>query len=97
MASPKHRLIGSGLTLCDPSGNCSRELANRVLLEHSWLVHADTIKLVAAALLEEVECDWGEVRRLAESNAYKNWNHVRELVHEKAEALQVRNPCDSNE
>lgn len=54
-------------------------------------------KLVAAALLEEVKCDWGEVRRLAESNAYKNWNDVRELVHEKAAALQVRNLCDPDE
>ena len=55
------------------------------------------IKLVAAALLGEVECDWSEVRRLAECNAYKNWNDVKELVHEHAQALQIRSPCDSDE
>ena len=54
-------------------------------------------KLVAAALLGEVECDWSEVRRLAEHNAYQNWNDVKELVHEQAQAFQVRNPCDSDE
>lgn len=54
-------------------------------------------KLLAAALLGEVECDWSEVRRLAQCNAYKNWNDVKELVHEHAQALQVRNPCDSDE
>jgi hypothetical protein len=29
-------------------------------------------KLVAAALFGEVECDWREIQRLAENNAYKN-------------------------
>jgi hypothetical protein len=54
-------------------------------------------KLLAAALQGEVEIDWNEVRRLARSNAYDNWNDVQELIHAQAQALQVRNPCDSDE
>ncbi|MDW8307808.1 MAG: hypothetical protein RMK20_00390 [Verrucomicrobiales bacterium] len=49
-------------------------------------------KLLAAALLGEVETDWAEVKRLAQSKAYRNWQHVKELVHEQAQALQVRSP-----
>ena len=49
-------------------------------------------KLLAAALLGEVETDWAEVRRLAESPAYKNWNDVKQLVDEQAKALQVGSP-----
>lgn len=54
-------------------------------------------KLLAAALLGEVETDWAEVRRLAESPAYKNWNDVKQLVDEQAKALQVGSPNDSHE
>ena len=54
-------------------------------------------KLLAAALLREVETDWVEVRRLAESPAYKNWNDVKQLVDEQAKALQVGSPYDSHE
>jgi hypothetical protein len=54
-------------------------------------------KLLASALQGEVETDWSEVRRLAESGAYDNWDEVKVLIHEQAQALQVRNPCDSNE
>jgi hypothetical protein len=54
-------------------------------------------KLLAAALQGEVETDWQEVRRLAESSAYDNWDEVKELIHEQAQALQVRDPCDSDE
>ena len=54
-------------------------------------------KLMAAALLGEIETDWAEVKRLAEDTAYKNWNDVKELVHEQAEALQVRSPYHSDE
>jgi len=49
-------------------------------------------KLLAAALLGEIETDWAEVKRLADDNAYKNWNDMKELVHEQAQALQVRSP-----
>jgi len=55
------------------------------------------MKLLAAALQGEVETDWAEVKRLAKSNAYKNWNEVKELVHEQAQAIQVRSPYHSDE
>lgn len=54
-------------------------------------------KILAAALQGEVETDWREVRRLAESPAYKNWPQVKELIDEQAQALQVRSPGDSDE
>lgn len=54
-------------------------------------------KLLAAALLAEVETDWAEVRRLAEHPAYRNWRDVKALVHEQAQALQVRDPYDPHE
>lgn len=54
-------------------------------------------KLIAAALNGQVETDWKEVRRLAESPAYSNWEQVKALIHEQAEAHRLRNPCDSNE
>jgi hypothetical protein len=54
-------------------------------------------KLLAAALHGEFETDWDEVRRLARDKAYKNWNDVKQLVHEQAQALQVRSPYDSHE
>ena len=52
-------------------------------------------KILAAALLDEVEVDWSEVRRLAESPAYNNWNRVKELTDEEAKTLQIRSPYDS--
>ena len=54
-------------------------------------------KLLAAALLAEIETNWAEVKRLAENPAYKNWNDVKQLVHEQAQALQVRSPYHSDE
>ena len=54
-------------------------------------------KILAAALQGEVETDWREVRRLAESSAYQNWPQVKELIDEQAKALQVRSPGDSDE
>jgi hypothetical protein len=54
-------------------------------------------KLLAVALQGEVEMDWREVRRLAESPAYKNWPQVKELIDEQAKALQIRSPDDSYE
>lgn len=54
-------------------------------------------KLLAAALLGEIETDWPEVKRLAQNNAYKNWHDVKELVHEQTQALQVRSPYHSDE
>lgn len=55
------------------------------------------IKLLAAALLGEVEVDWPEVRRLAETTAYANWPAVKALINEQAKTLQIGSPCDSNE
>jgi hypothetical protein len=54
-------------------------------------------KLLAAALLGEIETDWAEVKRLAQDNAYKNWNDVKELAHEQAQTLQVRSPYHPDE
>lgn len=54
-------------------------------------------KLLAAALLGEIQTDWTEVKRLAKDNAYSNWNSLKELVHEQAHALQVRSPYHSDE
>jgi hypothetical protein len=54
-------------------------------------------KLLAAALLGEIETDWAEVKRLALHNAYQNWNDVKAVVHEQAQALQVRSPYHSDE
>lgn len=54
-------------------------------------------KLVAAALQNEVEADWQETRRLAETSAYANWPDVKALIDEEAKTLQVRSPYDSDE
>ncbi len=54
-------------------------------------------KLLAAALREEIETDWREVKRLAQSSAYQNWKDVEALVYEQAKALQVRSPYDSDD
>jgi hypothetical protein len=53
-------------------------------------------KLVAAALQREVETDWNEVRRLAQTSAYANWADVKHVIDEQAKALQVRSPYDSD-
>ncbi|MCP5519367.1 MAG: hypothetical protein H7A45_19155 [Verrucomicrobiales bacterium] len=53
-------------------------------------------KLLAAALLDEVETDWAEVRRLANAPAYANWPEVKALIDEQAEALQIRSSGDSD-
>ena len=49
-------------------------------LKHLWLASLVTAlfrergkKLLAAALLGEIETDWTEVRRLAQDSAYLNW------------------------
>jgi hypothetical protein len=54
-------------------------------------------KLIAAALQNEAETDWQEIRRLAKSPAYKNWSEVKQLIYEQAQALQIRGPYDSDE
>ena len=54
-------------------------------------------KLLAAALQGEVETDWAEVKRLAKNAAYKNWSDVKEIVHEQAQALQIRSPYHTDE
>ena len=54
-------------------------------------------KIVAAALLDEVEVNWSEVLRLAQSNAYANWPEVNDLINEQAKTLKVRSPYDSDE
>lgn len=53
--------------------------------------------MLAAALQEEVATDWNEVKRVAQSNAYKNWNDVKSVINEQAKALQVRSSYDSDE
>lgn len=53
-------------------------------------------KLLAAALVREVETDWAEVKRLAEHRAYDNWLDVKGQVDEQARALGVRSPYDSD-
>jgi hypothetical protein len=53
-------------------------------------------KILAAALRDEVEVDWREVKRLAGTSAYSNWQDVKVLVDEQAEALKVRSPYDSD-
>jgi hypothetical protein len=53
-------------------------------------------KLLAAALLGEVETDWAEVKRFAQNKAYKNWHEVKKLVYEQAQTLQVRSPYHSD-
>jgi hypothetical protein len=54
-------------------------------------------KLVAAALLGEVETDWAEVKRLAQSQAYANWSDIKRVVYEQAQALEIRGPYDPDE
>ena len=54
-------------------------------------------KLLAVALQGEVETDWNEVRRLACSSAYDNWNDVQQLTDEQAQSLEIRSPYDSDE
>ena len=76
-------------------------IVERVLVGHYTGEYPPAIacarKLIAAALQGEVETDWPEVRRLAESNAYQNWSHVKVLIDEQAKILQVRSPGDSDE
>lgn len=54
-------------------------------------------KIIAAALRDEVEADWNEVKRLAKLKAYANWSDVKKLVDEQAKTLQVRSPYHSDE
>jgi hypothetical protein len=54
-------------------------------------------KLAAAALQGEIETDWAEVKRLAQTSAYANWTDVMELTHEQAKALKIRSPYHSDE
>jgi hypothetical protein len=76
-------------------------IVERVLVSkypQDYLPALDCVKKVlAAALLVEVEVDWSEVKRLAQTQAYANWPDVKEMIHEQAEALQVRSPYDSDE
>lgn len=76
-------------------------IVERVLIGHQTGEYPPAIasakKLIAAALLGEVETDWPEVRRLVQGNAYQNWGHVKALIDEQAKALQVRSPADSDE
>lgn len=53
-------------------------------------------KLAAAALQNEIELDWLEVRRLADHRAYRNWPDVRALVNEQAKTLKIRSPYHSH-
>ncbi len=53
-------------------------------------------KILAAALQNEVEVDWAEVKRLANESAYANWQDVKAIIHEEAKTLEVRSPYDSN-
>lgn len=54
-------------------------------------------KIVAAALLEEVEVSWDEIKRLSQKKDYANWPDVNSLIHEQAKTLKVRSPYDSDE
>ncbi len=54
-------------------------------------------KIIAAALREEVEADWNEVKRLAKLDVYANWTDVENLINEQAKTLEVRSPYDSDE
>jgi hypothetical protein len=76
-------------------------IVERVLIGHQTGEYPPAIacakKLIAAALLGEVETDWPEVRRLAQGNAYQSWSQVKALINEQAQALQVRSPADSDE
>jgi hypothetical protein len=54
-------------------------------------------KLVAAALLDEVEVDWQEIKRLSKDPAYQNWFDVKQFVYEEAQTLGVRSPYHSDE
>ena len=75
-------------------------IVERVLVSHYPQDYPPALdcarKLVAAALQGEVEADWQEVNRLAKTTAYANWRDVEDLICEQAEALQVRNPYDSD-
>lgn len=54
-------------------------------------------KLVAAALMNEVEADWNEVQRLSREKDYANWPDVKSVINEQAKALEVRSPYDFDE
>lgn len=54
-------------------------------------------KIVGAALQDEVEADWTEIRRLSQTSAYANWPDVKAVIDEQAKALQIRSPYDSDE
>lgn len=54
------------------------------------------VKLIAAALNQEIEVDWAEVHRLSSTPAYANWSDVKQLVYEQAKTLQIRDPYHSH-
>ena len=54
-------------------------------------------KLATAALLQDIELDWREVKRVANLKEYGIWPQVRQLIHEQAETLKVGFPYDSHE
>jgi hypothetical protein len=54
-------------------------------------------KLATAALLQDIELDWREVKRVANLKEYGVWPQVRQLIHEQAETLKVGFPYDSHE
>jgi hypothetical protein len=54
-------------------------------------------KLAVAGLETQVEIDWNEARRLAQTTSYNNWSDVKALIDEQAQALKIRSPYDSNE
>jgi hypothetical protein len=53
-------------------------------------------KLIAVALTGQVGLDWSEVKRLARSPSYRNFDACRQLVGEIANELKTTNPLDSD-
>jgi hypothetical protein len=53
-------------------------------------------KLIAVTLTGEVAVDWSEVKRLAQSPNYRNFDACRQLVGEIANELKTKNPFDSD-
>jgi hypothetical protein len=53
-------------------------------------------KLIAVAVAGQVQVDWAEVKRLAQSPNYRNLDACRQLVGEIANELKTKNPLDSD-
>jgi len=82
------------VNLLDPEELLVERVLVSVYPSPNTSVRACARELLVVALGEAVQMDWREVRRLAESPAYKVFDEVQLLVREVSRELQVPSPYD---